>query len=87
MTAKFEGRSVGTSRATAADLPSRLGSSSTRVLLAVVDGAHTHGQLMERVGINRSTVNFHLHRLKRAGFVTWTEGERGTIRPLLRRVA
>jgi hypothetical protein len=72
------------------------GDGRTRVLLAVVGGATTYGELTEATGLNRSTIHEHLRRLKVARLVTWETaparspfGARhpnGTLRPLVRAV-
>lgn len=58
----------------------------TRILLAVVGGARTYGEIIAATGLARSTIHPRLHELRRQGLVTWADGRRGTIRPLVRQV-
>lgn len=62
------------------------GNGSTRVLLAVIDGCRTYAPLIERTGLSRSTVAWHLDHLRRLGLVDWTDGKRGTLHPLVEEV-
>lgn len=53
----------------------------TRVLLAVLTGARTYGNLIERTRVPRSTLHAVLTKLREEGLVTWEPGKQGTIRP------
>lgn len=57
------------------------GDSCTRVLLAVLDGRRTYGELTAATGLGRASVARHLRRLARAGLVAWEPGRQGTLRP------
>lgn len=63
------------------------GDSATRVLLAVVAGLQTMGDIAAEVGISRSTAYEHLTALRADGLVAWEPGLAGTIRPCVEVVA
>ena len=56
--------------------PSAQGDGRTRVLLAVVEGARTYSEVIERTGFARQTVHAHLHRLKALDLITWDDTPR-----------
>lgn len=58
----------------------------TRILLAVVDGARSYGDIMDATLLPRSTIHPHLHVLIGRGLVAMEKGRQGTIRPLVRQV-
>lgn len=64
-------------------LPSSVvcGDGATRVLLAVVAGCYTYSDLIERTGYARTTIHWHLHRLRDLGLVTFSNDQQGTLRP------
>lgn len=62
------------------------GNGSTRVLLAVIDGCRTYGPLIDRTGLSRSTIAWHLDHLRRLGLVDWIDGRRGTLHPLVEEI-
>jgi DNA-binding IclR family transcriptional regulator len=53
----------------------------TLVLLAVLGGHRTYGDLIAATGVPRGTLHGVLARLRAGGLVTWAEGTQGTIRP------
>jgi hypothetical protein len=56
----------------------------TRVFLHVLTTPHpTVPTIMAAAGVNRSTAWEHLRSLRTRGLVEWTDGQHGTIRPLL----
>lgn len=72
--------------------PPRVEDTQTRVLLATMDLHASEGRvtirgIAERVGCSVSVVHHHLKRLRGRGLVDWEKGTRGSLRPLVRRVA
>lgn len=71
--------------------PVAIRDSQIRVLIALLnvyslDGRATVRAVARAAGRNISTTHHHLSFLRAQGFVTWTPGESGTLRPLVRRV-
>jgi len=69
--------------------PGALTPAQTRVLLAVVAEHHDHGRatvssvVARADGATRQPTWATLQRLRRAGYITWDDNTRGTLRPLL----
>lgn len=67
-------------------------STDIEVLLAVLAVHETDGRAtVKSVGIEarqrcKSTTHWHLRRLREAGLIDRTEGQQGTLRPLVHRV-
>lgn len=69
-----------------------LSDGAIRVLLGVIEtdecfGNVTYPDLLTYTQLSRTTIHKHLHRLRDRGLVTFEDGKKGTIRPLVRTVA
>lgn len=68
------------------------GTGRTRVLLSLIRLHSTFGRATVRaiaadVGISVGTAHWHLQHLADEGLIAWDPGKRGTLRPLVERVA
>lgn len=68
-----------------------IGDAQIRVLLGLLAVYGEHGRATVRtvaraVGRNVSTTHSHLSFLRAQGLVTWTDGESGTLRPLVQEI-
>lgn len=63
------------------------GDRACRVLIAILEGNHLIGDLIDASGLSRSVVHLGLCELRGLGIVEWADGKHGTLRPTARLVA